>query len=75
MSAHLLLTLEVASLLADPFPSEAARRDCAPTLTSTKWAKLAKTSQDTAARDIADLVAKGLLRKGQRAVEALPTSL
>lgn len=33
-------------------------------LTSTKWAKLAKTSQDTAARDIADLVAKGLLRRG-----------
>ncbi|BCH28307.1 hypothetical protein MesoLjLc_02370 [Mesorhizobium sp. L-8-10] len=32
-------------------------------LTSTKWAKLAKTSQDTAARDIADLVAKGLLQK------------
>ncbi|AZN98503.1 Fic family protein [Mesorhizobium sp. M9A.F.Ca.ET.002.03.1.2] len=34
-------------------------------LTSTKWAKLAKTSQDTAARDIADLIAKGLLRKGE----------
>lgn len=34
-------------------------------LTSTKWAKLAKTSQDTAARDIADLVTKGLLRKGE----------
>lgn len=34
-------------------------------LTSTKWAKLTKTSQDTAARDIADLVAKGLLRKGE----------
>lgn len=34
-------------------------------VTSTKWAKLTKTSQDTAARDIADLVAKGLLRKGE----------
>ena len=34
-------------------------------LTSTKWAKLTKTSQDTAARDIADLVAKGLLCKGE----------
>lgn len=34
-------------------------------LTSTKWARLTKTSQDTAARDIADLVAKGLLRKGE----------
>lgn len=34
-------------------------------LTSTKWAKLTKTSQDTAARDITDLVAKGLLRRGK----------
>ena len=30
-------------------------------LTSSKWAKIAKCSQDTAARDIQDLVAKGLL--------------
>ena len=30
-------------------------------LTSSKYAKLAKTSQDTAARDIADLVEKGVL--------------
>ena len=30
-------------------------------LTSSKWAKLAKTSQDSAARDIADLVRKGIL--------------
>ena len=30
-------------------------------LTSSKYAKLAKTSQDTAARDIADLVEKGAL--------------
>ena len=30
-------------------------------LTSSKWAKIAKTSQDTAARDITDLVAKGIL--------------
>ncbi len=34
-------------------------------LTSTKWAKLTDTSQDTASRDIADLVAKGILRRGE----------
>ena len=33
-------------------------------LTSSKYAKLTKTSQDTASRDIADLVAKKILRKG-----------
>ncbi len=32
-------------------------------LTSSKWAKLAKTSQDTAHRDITDLVERGALRK------------
>lgn len=32
-------------------------------LTTSKWAKLTKVSQDTAARDIADLIAKGVLRK------------
>ena len=32
-------------------------------LTSTKWAKLAKCSQDTAARDIQDLVTRGILAK------------
>jgi Fic family protein len=32
-------------------------------LTSSKWAKLARTSQDTASRDIADLVAKGVLTR------------
>lgn len=32
-------------------------------LTSTKWAKLAKCSQDTALRDILDLVEKGILVK------------
>ncbi|MBI3288188.1 MAG: Fic family protein [Elusimicrobia bacterium] len=32
-------------------------------LTSTKWALLAKCSQDTAQRDIADLVARGVLTK------------
>ena len=32
-------------------------------LTSTKWAKIAKCSQDTAARDIQDLVNKGILVK------------
>ena len=32
-------------------------------LTSSKWAKLAKCSQDTAYRDILDLVARGALKK------------
>lgn len=32
-------------------------------LTSSKWAKLAKCSQDTASRDIDDLVHKGILQK------------
>jgi Fic family protein len=30
-------------------------------LTSTKWAKMTKTSQDTASRDIQDLIGKGIL--------------
>jgi len=33
-------------------------------LTSSKWAKLAKCSQDTAARDIDDLIGKGILVRG-----------
>ena len=33
-------------------------------LTSSKWAKLAKCSQDTASRDIDDLVRKGVLVRG-----------
>lgn len=32
-------------------------------LTSTKWAKISKCSQDTATRDINDLLAKGVLKK------------
>jgi Fic family protein len=32
-------------------------------LTSSKWAKLAKCSHDTALRDIEDLVHKGVLKK------------
>lgn len=32
-------------------------------LTSTKWAKIAKCSQDTASRDINDLISKGVLKK------------
>jgi Fic family protein len=32
-------------------------------LTSSKWGKIAKTSPDTALRDIQDLIAKGILRK------------
>lgn len=35
-------------------------------LTSTKWAKLAKCSQDSASRDLQDLVAKGLVRREGR---------
>lgn len=34
-------------------------------LTSGKYAKLAKTSQDTASRDLSDLVAKKVLKKGK----------
>lgn len=34
-------------------------------LTSSKYAKLARTSQDTAARDITDLVSKRILKKGK----------
>jgi len=34
-------------------------------LTSGKYAKLAKTSQDTAARDLAELVTKKVLKKGK----------
>ncbi|WP_421880402.1 hypothetical protein [Pacificispira sp.] len=32
-------------------------------LTTSKWAKLAKCSQDTAYRDILDLIDRGLMRK------------
>ncbi|WP_159468064.1 hypothetical protein [Dyadobacter sp. 3J3] len=32
-------------------------------LTSSKWAKITKCSQDTAGRDISDLIAKGMLMK------------
>ena len=32
-------------------------------LTSSKWAQLAKCSQDTALRDIDDLVSRGILTK------------
>jgi len=32
-------------------------------LTSSKWAKIAKCSQDTALRDISDLIERGLLEK------------
>jgi Fic family protein len=34
-------------------------------LTSSKWAIITKTSQDTASRDINDLVARGILRKDE----------
>jgi Fic family protein len=33
------------------------------TLTTSKWAKITKTSQDTATRDITDLIKKGMLIK------------
>ncbi|MFI5158980.1 MAG: DUF4172 domain-containing protein, partial [Sphingobacteriales bacterium] len=32
-------------------------------LTSTKWAKMTKSSPDTALRDIQDLIEKGILEK------------
>jgi len=32
-------------------------------LTSSKWAKIAKCSKDSAVRDINDLIEKGILRK------------
>jgi Fic family protein len=32
-------------------------------LTTSKWARMAKCSQDTAGRDIADLITKGILIK------------
>ena len=34
-------------------------------LTTTKWAKICKTSQPTALRDINDLIDKGILVKGE----------
>jgi len=34
-------------------------------LTSSKWAAIEKCSQDTALRDIADLVGRGILRKDE----------
>jgi Fic family protein len=33
-------------------------------LTSSKWAKIGKCSNDTAIRDINDLMAKGILQRG-----------
>lgn len=45
-------------------------------LTSSKWAKICKCSQDTALRDINDLIAKNMLRdsgeRGRRANYRLP---
>jgi Fic family protein len=46
--------IKVLNLLLDGFEGK---------LTSSKWAKLAKTSQDTAYRDILDLVERGALKK------------
>jgi Fic family protein len=44
-------------------------------LTSSKWAKLAKCSQDSAARDIHDLVAKGVLRRNEEGGRSTSYSL
>jgi Fic family protein len=44
-------------------------------LTSSKWAKLTKTSQDTAHRDIVDLVERGALRKDERGGRSTSYSL
>ena len=41
-------------------------------LTSSKWAQLAKCSQDTALRDIDDLVARGILTKRAPRVVEVP---
>ena len=41
-------------------------------LTSSKWAKLAKCSQDTALRDIDNLVERGILVEGRRQAAAAP---
>jgi Fic family protein len=46
--------LKVLGMLFEDFEGE---------MTSTKWAKLTNSSQDTAHRDILDLIAKGLLEK------------
>ncbi len=35
-------------------------------LNTTKWAKITKCSQDTALRDIQDLIEKGILVKSER---------
>ncbi len=44
-------------------------------LTSSKWAKIAKCSQDTAYRDILDLVERGILRKNQEGGRSTSYSL
>ncbi len=48
-------------------------------MTSSRWARMAKCSQDTAQRDIADLVARGALKKnpggGRSTSYALPDTL
>lgn len=44
-------------------------------LTSSKWAKLTKTSQDTALRDINDLVARGLLARDDAGGRSVSYSL
>jgi len=44
-------------------------------LTSSKWAKLAKCSQDTATRDIHDLVAKGVLQRNEEGGRSTSYSL
>lgn len=44
-------------------------------LTSSKWARLARCSQDTAGRDINDLIARGALRKDPRGGRSTSYSL
>ncbi len=48
--------IEVLNLMLDGFDGK---------LTTSKWAKLTKSSQDTAYRDILDLVERGALRKDE----------
>ena len=44
-------------------------------LTSSKWAKLEKTSADTALREINDLVARGILKRDERGGRSTSYSL
>jgi len=44
-------------------------------LTSSKWAKMTKTSQDTASRDIRDLIKRGILKQNEKGGRSTSYSL